>query len=368
MTGERQCGALIDFLCRYLTDAPSRKSRIMQFDNKITKSSMVNLNNKHSIYIYIEPKLTDDRVTSLFAMVSRALAGDERFGNINIAIATAFASGGPSENNMLGMLLKEAMQSLPEEEDTCGYSFNLYEREQASLGAMGAAQWTGRWRTRPHSLLVVKNMTSVDDWKKPLPRGVRRTLKKALQQNFTVTTKYINGDEPAPHSSLAHFRCVVEHEVRLLSGKYGVGYFFDSLGEAISRYVGTTRMAGVIHEYRSDDGKVIAFAHEVRKGRTIRGQWFYATDEAAKNYVWFHAVHDLVERAISADDVDVVDLGPSGSDAFTELKERYGFMSIDDWPAVADYLGPFHYPDGVAAKKDLARSMIESLFRSNKDE
>mmetsp|Transcript_31337 Transcript_31337/g.47829 ORF Transcript_31337/g.47829 Transcript_31337/m.47829 type:complete len:94 (-) Transcript_31337:4-285(-) len=92
------------------------------------------------------------------------------------------------------------------------------------------------------------------------------------------------------------------------------------------------------------------------------------TDEAAKNYVWFHAVHDLVERAISADDVDVVDLGPSGSDAFTELKERYGFMSIDDWPAVADYLGPFHYPDGVAAKKDLARSMIESLFRSNKDE
>jgi hypothetical protein len=103
-------------------------------------------------------------------------------------------------------------------------------------------------------------------------------------------------------------------------------------------------MAGTIQEYRLGT-TVIAFAHEVKKGKTIRGQWFYATDEAAKRYVWFHSVQELVKRAIEDPDVTVVDLGPSGSDAFTVLKERYGFVSVYDWPAVADYLGPFWHCD-----------------------
>ena len=54
----------------------------------------------------------------------------------------------------------------------------------------------------------------------------------------------------------------------------------------------------------------------------MRGQWFYSTDAAAKNYVWFHSVRDLVRRAIEAEGVDVVDLGPSGTDAFSELKGK----------------------------------------------
>jgi hypothetical protein len=105
-------------------------------------------------------------------------------------------------------------------------------------------------------------------------------------------------------------------------------------------------MAGEIREYRNEKGKIIAIAHEVRKGKTIRGQWFYADDEASQSYVWFHSVYDLVQRAIDADDIDVVDLGPSGSDAFSELKGKYGFRSVVDWPAVADYQGPFWYLDG----------------------
>ena len=81
--------------------------------------------------------------------------------------------------------------------------------------------------TRPHALLELKNITTVDDWVKTLPRGCRRTIKKALDQNFTVTSKPILGNEPAPHSSLAHFRCVVAHELRLLS--YGTDGFLDAL-------------------------------------------------------------------------------------------------------------------------------------------
>ena len=244
-----------------------------------------------------------------------------------------------------------------------------FDREQASLGAMGASQWTGQFKTRPHALLDVKNITHIDEWKSKLPRGCKRTLKKANAQNFTVTTRPINGGQSAPHSSLSHFICVVEHEVRLItSGIEGdVEGFFDALSEAVGRYVGTTRMTGEIQEYRNEDGKIIAFAHEVRKGRTIRGQWFYCTNEGAKKYVWFHSVQELVKRAIDAEGVDTVDLGPSGSDSFSDLKARYGFESVDDWPAIADYTGPFYYEgedndsDGDNDERERLMRLIRSL-------
>jgi len=221
------------------------------------------------------------------------------------------------------------------------------------------------------ALLDVKNFTSVDEWVKTLPRGCKRTLKKATpeSQNFTVATKLIRGGHPAPHSSYAHFRCVVQHEVRLLSNMYGAstGAFVNALAEAISRYIGTTRMAGSIREYRdAERDRVIGFAHEVAKARTIRGQWFYCDDDAAKRYVWFHSVKDLVQRSIDDDRIDVVDLGPSGSDAFTELKARYGFESVVDWPSAADYTsGGFHYEENQnedEVGEDVLR-MIEKIMR-----
>lgn len=216
----------------------------------------------------------------------------------------------------------------------------------------------------------IRNFTSVDDWIKTLPRGCKRTLRKATPelQNFTVVNKLIRGGHRSPHSSYAHFRCVVEHEVRLLENMYGpsTGAFVNALAEAISRYIGTTRMAGNIIEYRNEStNKVIGFAHEVSKGRTIRGQWFYCDNDAAKRYVWFHSVCDLVKRAIDDDRIDVVDLGPSGSDAFTELKSKYGFKSVIDWPAVADYSGDFIYEENQN-EEEVADNMIrlvEKLIR-----
>jgi hypothetical protein len=189
--------------------------------------------------------------------------------------------------------------------------------------------------------LELNNFTSIEDYIQTLPRGCKRTIKKALNQNFTVKVKPIQGGEPAPHSSLAHFRCVVDHEVRLLS--WGTEGFIDALAEAISRYMGTTRQAGDIYEYRNATGSVIAIAHQIHKGKTIRGQWFYANDQAAQEFVWFHSVYELVKRGIATEGVTVVDLGPSGSKSFEELKERYGFKRVVDWSNVADYLGDFQY-------------------------
>lgn len=298
--------------------------------------------NEQEVSVYLDSTLDDEKIASLFAWLSRAFAGEPEYNNLMLAIAAIF--GNLPESSQPVQMAKEALKLLPPEEKPVGDRISIDERESNSLGAMGAAQWTGQFKTRPHALLELKNITTIDDWVKTLPRGCKRTIKKALAQNFTVTTKSIMGDQPAPHSSLAHFRCVIEHEVRLLKNMYGEDSFFDALSEGISRYVGTTRMTGDIREYRNEaTGKVIAIAHEVRKGQTVRGQWFYATDEAAKNYVWFHSVYSLIERSLEANGVKCVDLGPSGSDAFSELKARYGFESVDDWTTVADYSGDFYY-------------------------
>ena len=92
-------------------------------------------------------------------------------------------------------------------------------------------------------------------------------------------------------------------------------------------------------------GPIAIIVHEVRKGRVLRGQWCYLTDEAAKNYGWFRAVYDIVDRAVQEKNIDVVDLGPNGVDgkldAHVKLKQRYGFQLVEDWPAVADYRGLF---------------------------
>jgi hypothetical protein len=205
--------------------------------------------------VEIETTLDDEKVTSLFAWVSRAFAGEPEYNNLMLAVAAIF--GNLPEDSMPLRLLEDARSQLPPEEKPVGDSFSIEDREHSSLGAMGAGQWMGQFRTRPHALLKLNStFETVDDWVKTLPRGCRRTIKKALAQNFTVTAKPILADKPAPHSTLAAFRCVVAHEVRLLS--YDVEGFLDALAEAVSRYMGTTRMTGEIREYRNEQGKVIA--------------------------------------------------------------------------------------------------------------
>ena len=295
--------------------------------------------------VVVSTALDDEKVKQLFAWISRAFAGDMQYNNLMLAFACIFGEHEPT--TPYAQLVDNAMRELdPDEEKPLGEPVSLLEREQGSLGAMGAGQWTGQWRTRPHALLDVRGMTSVDDWISSLSRGARRTLAKAATQDIEVVARPIHGGQPAPHSSLAHFRCVVEHEVRLLAADGDPNDFFDALGQAIGRYRNCVSQAGEIREYRQDS-RVIALAHEVTKGKVIRGQWFYATDRAASNYVWFHSVRDLVERAIADPTVDMVDLGPSGSDAFSVLKQRYGFASVADWHTVADYRGPFRYSWGT---------------------
>ena len=287
--------------------------------------------------------LDDEKVEQLFAWLNMAFSGDMRYNNLMLAFAAIFG-GDDSADSPYGTMVADALLKLPPEDRAVGEVVPLRERERSSLGAMGAGQWTGQFRTRPHALLDVSGLASVDEWVASLPRGCRRTIAKSQQRSFSSVARPIRSNEPAPHSTLAHFRCVAEHEVRLLAES--PEDFLDALSQAVGRYVGCTSQAGEIREYRDEEGRVIAFAHEVTKGRVMRGQWFYSTDVAAQSYVWFHSVHDLVARAIAADGVDTVDLGPSGTDGFSQLKAKYGFASVADWHTVADYRGPFRYENG----------------------
>lgn len=378
-------------------DAPRRLCRQgNDDDDQVTYGSDVGPSDEQptgAISVTLNTTLSEAKVKKLFAWIKCAFDydGSDRndvyahyYNNIEMAIAASFGEYLPKNSlpaKLLDMALKKegllqgeksgaeggnASSTKEWEELLVGDVVGRRDRESASLGAMGAAQWSGRWMTRPHSLLDVRNFTSVDDWVKTLPRGCKRTLKKATpeRQNFTVNAKPIRGGALSPHSSYGHFRCVVYHEVRLLSNMYGpsTNAFINALAEAIGRYQGTTRMAGSIREYRdSSTDRVIGFAHEVAKGRTMRGQWFYCDDDAAKRYVWFHSVRGLVHRAVEDDRIDVVDLGPSGSDDFTDLKQKYGFESVVDWPAAADYSGGFLYGEDQNELETMGDDMVRMI-------
>ena len=246
------------------------------------------------VQVTINTTLSDEKIKKLYCWIKRVLVEEaddvyeNYFNDIELAIMAVFGDNLPPDSlpqklMEIALSKEQNMNSIEWEEELVGDVISRTERERSSLGAMGAGQWTGQWMTRPHSLLDIRNFTSVDDWVRTLPRGCRRTLKKATadQQNFTVVSKPIRGGDKAPHGSYQHFRCVVCHEVRLLSNMYGQspGSFFNALAEAISRYICTTRQAGNIVEYRDNDsGRVIGFAHEIGKARTFRGQWFYCDD------------------------------------------------------------------------------------------
>jgi hypothetical protein len=96
--------------------------------------------------VYLEPKLSKERITSLFAWLSRAFAGDEKYNNLMLAMAAIFGTNLQPDSQPLAMV-QEALAFLnpDEEEVVAGAPIPLREREQASLGAMGAGQWTGQF-------------------------------------------------------------------------------------------------------------------------------------------------------------------------------------------------------------------------------
>ena len=90
----------------------------------------------------------------LFAWLNMAFSGEGRYNDLMLGFTCIFADHPPGSPYPL--LLADAMARLPGEEERVGEATSLRQRERGSLGAMGAGQWTGQFRTRPHALLDVR--------------------------------------------------------------------------------------------------------------------------------------------------------------------------------------------------------------------
>ena len=122
------------------------------------------------IAVSINSTLSDMNTKKLFAWIKCAFDQTDKddvyayyYNNIELAIAAAFGDNLPSNSlpaKLLDMAMKQEglmLDDTKNEEDEkewvetlVGDPIGRRDRESASLGAMGAAQWTGQWMTRPH--------------------------------------------------------------------------------------------------------------------------------------------------------------------------------------------------------------------------
>ena len=151
--------------------------------------------------VIVSTDINDEKVEKLFAWLSRAFAGEKRYNNLMLAFAAIF--GDHEKNSPYTALVDGALAQLAPEALPVGAAISLRERERSSLGAMGAAQWTGQFRTRPHALLDVRGVASVGEWEKGLPRGARRTLARAAAQDFSVVARPIKCARAVPQRPAA---------------------------------------------------------------------------------------------------------------------------------------------------------------------
>lgn len=315
----------------------------------------------------LDPTLTENRIQELYAWVHCAMNGDDRYEDLLEAVPAIFGQGtiGPFLESMKTEAMMQMQDQKNGENRSSIMALSQEERERNTLGPLGAGQWSGQHPEKfAHSvLLLTEDNQTVKSWIQSLPRKCRKTIRKSKQfleqNNWTYSVRVIKPDLPAPHCSYHHFRCVLQHEIRLATAAFSDNklkddayedygnIFFNAILEGIERFVMSLQMTGSILEYRNGQDKVVAFCHMVAKGTTLRGQWFYASDEASRVLIWFHSVWYMVQCSLDdyKSSVTAVDLGPNGLDgqfmAHANLKQKYGFDLYEDWPRVASYRGSF---------------------------
>jgi hypothetical protein len=95
--------------------------------------------NEKEVTVQLVASLDDEKVTKLFAWISRAFAGDDRYNDLMTALAAVFPAVFVNVPD-LKALMDDAMARLPDENEAVGAPYGRAAREEASMGAMGAAQ------------------------------------------------------------------------------------------------------------------------------------------------------------------------------------------------------------------------------------
>ena len=177
---------------------------------------------------------------------------------------------------------------------------SLERREAFSCKPLGV-HFRGR-RVRPHSVLALADIRSLDDYiKKTDSRSVKTTMKGQIDRVFRETGVEV-ATNVTTSAAWEHFRVIFEHESRLLSKPKA---FLVTLIRFLCVYV----MVGTLDEYRKQ-GKLVAFSCSIVKGKTLRAMWFYQRTEYSQCMIWFHTARLSLLRALAMG-LQHVDLGPS---------------------------------------------------------
>mmetsp|Transcript_12604 Transcript_12604/g.26598 ORF Transcript_12604/g.26598 Transcript_12604/m.26598 type:complete len:261 (-) Transcript_12604:1337-2119(-) len=224
-----------------------------------------------------------------------------------------------------------------------GSLFSDAFRREFSKGPMGLRS-RGR---KKHSVLCTKDLPNLEAYVKSLSSGAKRNIVKAdeeLTKHNIYMTSRINTPSHACRALPALMSVILSHESRA----WGHGHWIQALLDTFVRWLCIACMVGFIDEYWIDgeegcNRKLVSFSHTVIKGNTLRGMWFYQTSGHHKKGIWFHVIKVAVERAILLRPVvQHVDIGPSrAGTSISQLKDRFGFKSIDDWAQECEYSGAY---------------------------
>ena len=119
----------------FVVPPPLPSSNILDNDHHRHGMSLIPLSGSkdNEMEVMINAELTDERITSLFAWVSRAFRGDPEYNNLMLAIAAIF--GNLPANSLPVQMAKKARESMLHDEEECiGDEFSIEEREYNSLG------------------------------------------------------------------------------------------------------------------------------------------------------------------------------------------------------------------------------------------
>ena len=137
-------------------------------------------------------------------------------------------------------------------------------------------------------------------------------------------------------AGLEHLKVVFSHE-------HSIYPFWKALLITCLRFFTARCMLGALDEFRDSSGKLLCWTSTIVKGDTLRGMWFYQSQEAknAKLYLWHFSLWIGICRVAKMEGVKWCDTGPSVGQGTKEMKVKFGFLAEERWRDVCNYDGDF---------------------------
>lgn len=121
-------------------------------------------------------------------------------------------------------------------------------------------------------MLCVKDLKSWQQWASSLGRSARTTLLKQLDSPGAEALAVVTRMPPQQALGWEHFFVLLEHQRRAARNPL-VAYL-----RAVMRFGVAACMTGVIDEYRSADGRLLAWLQVIAKGNAMRLMWWYSRE------------------------------------------------------------------------------------------